>query len=140
MIFPLSILFDCVEENYANFCVPSTNRFPTGFTHKNAQLGAIYLKDALGVNIDSEIKKDNFPVLIIQGTNDDVALYQYAIEANQLFPSSELVTVEGGVHWIDNNYNQVAIPAIEQFLMRKSFSQIFIPISISIVFEIYLYI
>lgn len=57
-------------------------------------------------------------VLIVHGTNDEVVPYQYAVEANQLFPLSELVTVEDGVHWIDNDFNQVAIPAIEQFLTR----------------------
>ncbi|HEM3702808.1 TPA: alpha/beta fold hydrolase [Streptococcus suis] len=87
-------------------------------THKNAQLGSIYLKDALSVDIESEIKKVTSPFLIVQGTNDEVVPYQDAVEADQLFPSSELVTVEGGVHWIDNNFNPVAIPAIEEFLKK----------------------
>lgn len=41
--------------------------------------------------------------------------YQYAIETNQLFPDFKLVTVEGGGHWIDSNFNQVALPAIKAF-------------------------
>lgn len=41
--------------------------------------------------------------------------YQYAVETNQLFPDSKLVTVEGGGHWMDSNFNQVALPAIEVF-------------------------
>ena len=45
----------------------------------------------------------------MQGANDEVVPYQYDVEANQLLPSSELVTVEGGVYLIDNNFNQVAI-------------------------------
>ncbi|MBO3641625.1 alpha/beta fold hydrolase [Streptococcus suis] len=118
LIFPAFVLFDDVKETYANLGVSSTDQIPAVITHKNAQLGSIYLKDALGVDIDSEIKKVTSPVLIVQGTNDEVVPYQYAVEANQLFPSSDLVTVEGGVHWIDNNFNQVAIPAIEQFLKR----------------------
>ncbi|MFS5861458.1 alpha/beta fold hydrolase [Streptococcus agalactiae] len=118
LIFPAFVLFDDVKETYANLGVSSTDQIPAVITHKNAQLGSIYLKDALGVDIDSEIKKVTSPVLIVQGTNDEVVPYQYAVEANQLFPSSDLVTVEGGVHWIDNNFNQVAIPEIEQFLKR----------------------
>ncbi|HFU4465985.1 TPA: alpha/beta hydrolase [Streptococcus suis] len=116
LIFPAFVLFDDIKATYANLGVSSMDQIPAVITHKNAQLGAIYLKDALGIDIDSEIKKVTFPVLIVQGTNDNVVPYQYAVEANQLFPSSELVTVEGGVHWIDNNFNQVAIPAIEEFL------------------------
>lgn len=118
LIFPAFVLFDDVKETYANLGVSSTDQIPAVITHKNAQLGAIYLKDALGIDIDSEIKKVTSPVLIVQGTNDEVVPYQYAVEANQLFPSSDLVTVEGGVHWIDNNFNQVAIPAIENFLTK----------------------
>lgn len=118
LIFPAFVLFDDVKETYASLGVSSTDQIPAVITHKNAQLGAVYLKDALGINIDSEIKKVESPVLIIQGTKDEVVPYQYAVEANQLFPSSELITVEGGVHWIDNNFNQVAIPAIEQFLKK----------------------
>ncbi|HFI0401927.1 TPA: alpha/beta hydrolase [Streptococcus suis] len=118
LIFPAFVLFDDVKETYANLGVSSTDQIPAVITHKNAQLGAIYLKDALGIDIDSEIKKVTSPVLIVQGTNDEVVPYQYAVEANQIFPSSELVTVEGGVHWIDNNFNQVAIPAIEIFLTK----------------------
>ncbi|MGF0088191.1 hypothetical protein ACQRD4_07745 [Streptococcus hyointestinalis] len=45
--------------------------------------------------------------------------YQYAVDANQLFLDSELVTVEGGGHWIDSNFNQVALPAIEAFLKNS---------------------
>ncbi|HFU3984611.1 TPA: alpha/beta hydrolase [Streptococcus suis] len=118
LIFPAFVLFDDVKDTYANLGVSSTDQIPTVITHKNAQLGSIYLKDALGIDIESEIKKVTSPVLIVQGTNDDVVPYQYAVEANQLFPSSELVTVEGGAHWIDNNFNQVAIPAIEKFLRK----------------------
>lgn len=46
--------------------------------------------------------------------------YQYAVDANQLFPDSELVTVEGGEHWIDSNFNQVALTAIKAFLKNSS--------------------
>ncbi|MGF0112356.1 alpha/beta hydrolase family protein [Streptococcus sp. SGI.013] len=58
--------------------------------------------------------------MIIQGTEDDVVPYQYAVDANQLFPDSELVTVEGGEHWIDSNFNQVALTAIKAFLKNSS--------------------
>lgn len=116
LIFPAFVLFDDVKETYANLGVSTMEDIPEVITHRNAQLGSIYLKDALGVDIDSEIQKVTSPVLMIQGTNDDVVPYQYAVDAHQLFAFSELVTVEGGGHWIDSNFNQVALPAIEQFL------------------------
>lgn len=118
LIFPAFVLFDDVKDTYANLGVSSTDQIPAVITHKNAQLGAVYLTDALGIDIDSEIKKVTSPVLIVQGTNDEVVPYQYAVEANQLIPSSDFVTVEGRVQWIDNNFNQVSIPAIEHFFTK----------------------
>lgn len=118
LIFPAFVLFDDVKETYSRLNVTSIEDIPEVITHKNARLGAIYLRDALGIAIDSEIKKVTSPVLIIQGTNDEVVPYQYAVKANQLFPQSELVTVQGGAHWIDSQFNQVAIPAIDQFMTK----------------------
>nr|WP_312247669.1 hypothetical protein [Streptococcus parasuis] len=55
---------------------------------------------------------------MVQETHDEVVPYQYAVEANQLIPSSDFVTVEGRVQWIDNNFNQVSILAIEHFFTK----------------------
>ncbi|HEM4403482.1 TPA: alpha/beta hydrolase [Streptococcus suis] len=63
-------------------------------------------------------KKGSSLALIVQETHDEVVPYQYAVEANQLIPSSYFVTVEGRVQWIDNNFNQVSIPAIEHFFTK----------------------
>lgn len=118
LIFPAFVLFDDVKETFDRLGVPSQDQIPAVITHRNARLGAIYLKDALEISIDSEIKKVVSPVLIIHGTHDEVVPYQYATHANQLFQSSKLVTVEGGRHWINDTFNQVALPAIDQFLSR----------------------
>ncbi|HEL1619028.1 TPA: prolyl oligopeptidase family serine peptidase [Streptococcus suis] len=85
LIFPAFVLFDDVKDTYENMGVSSMDQIPAVITHKNVQLGAIYLKDALGIDIESEIKKVTSPVLIVQGTNDDVVPYQDAVEANSYF-------------------------------------------------------
>lgn len=118
LIFPAFVLFDDVKETYANLGVSSMDQIPSVITHRNRQLGDVYLKDALGIDINSEIKKVTSDVLIVHGTNDEVVPYQYAVDANKLFPNSELVTVDGGGHWINNRFNEVAIPAIDQFLTK----------------------
>lgn len=118
LIFPAFVLFDDVKETFDRLGVSSQDQIPAVITHRNARLGAVYLKDALEISIDSEIKKVVSPVLIIHGTHDEVVPYQYATHANQLLQSSELVTVEGGRHWINDTFNQVALPAIDQFLSR----------------------
>lgn len=118
LIFPAYVLFDDVKETYDKLGVSSIDNMPARITHRNSQLGAIYLKDALDINIDNELKKVTSHVLIVHGTNDEVVPYTYAVKANELFSSSELVTVEGGVHWINNNFNKVAFPSIERFLTK----------------------
>ncbi|MBR7928009.1 alpha/beta fold hydrolase [Aerococcaceae bacterium zg-ZUI334] len=118
LIFPAYVLFDDVKETFDNLGVASVDNIPTVITHRNAQLGSVYLKDALGININKEIEKISAQVLIIHGTKDEVVPYEYAVEANKLFSDSKLVTVEAGRHWIDNAFNQVAFPAIEEFLTK----------------------
>lgn len=119
LIFPAFVLFDDVRQTYNNLGVSSIDELPAVITHRSARLGAVYLRDALAVDINAQIQKVTAPVLIVHGTNDEVVPYQYAVNANQLFNQSELVTVNGGTHWIDNRFNQVAIPAIERFLMEQ---------------------
>ena len=56
------------------------------------------------------------PTLIVHGTNDTTAPYQYSVDASQRIPNAKLVTVEGGRHRIDENFGNIAIPAIQNFL------------------------
>lgn len=116
LVFPAFVLFDDVEATYASLGVKSPKDLPDVITHRNAQLGSIYLKDAMSVDIQQEMKKVTAPVMLIHGTLDDVVPYSYSLEALKVFPNSQLVTVEGGGHWIDAQFNQVALPALEEFL------------------------
>ncbi|MBF8970018.1 alpha/beta hydrolase [Streptococcus sp. NLN76] len=116
LIFPAFVLFDDVEQTYAQLGVDSEKDIPVVVTHRNAQLGAIYLSDAMSIEINAEIKKVKAPVMIIHGTEDEVVPYSYALDANKNFSDSQLVTVEGGGHWIDPSFNQTALPALQAFL------------------------
>lgn len=85
-------------------------------THHNASLGKIYLTDALDIDIEDVQKRIIAPTLIVHGTNDTIAPYQYSVDAIQRIPNAKLVTVEGGRHRIDENFSKIAIPAIQNFL------------------------
>ncbi|KXT77859.1 alpha/beta fold hydrolase [Streptococcus sp. DD13] len=112
LIFPAFVLFDDVRETYANY----RENPPEVVTHRNAQLGRSYLTDALAIDIKDRQKRVTAPTLIIQGTADTVVPYRYAQEASKNIPDAQLVTVDGGGHWIDASFNKVAFPAIESFL------------------------
>lgn len=116
LIFPAYVLFDDVKETYASFGVSSPDDLPAVITHRNARLGRRYLADALKIDINAELKKVTAPTLIIHGTEDDVVPYRYAVSASQTIPDAQLVTVQGGGHWVSSDFNAVAQPAIEKFL------------------------
>lgn len=115
LIYPAFVLFDDVKETYERLGVISQDQIPEIITHRNAQLGGLYLKDALQLDIEAIIRTIEIPTLIIHGTQDRVVPYQYAERAQSLFPDAEFVTVEGGGHWIDGQFNEVAFPAIQSF-------------------------
>ena len=118
LIFPAYVLFDDVKETYQSLGSPSFDQLPDSLTHHNARLGKIYLTDALDIDIDIEDvqRKITAPTLIVHGTNDTTAPYQYSVDASQRIPNAKLVTVEGGRHRIDENLSEIAIPAIQNFL------------------------
>ena len=116
LIFPAFVLFDDAKETYRELGSPEFDQLPDNLTHHNVTLGKIYLIDALGIDIQSELAKITAPTLIIHGTDDAVVPYQYAVEASQTIPNAELVTVEGGEHGIDERFAITAAPAIQKFL------------------------
>lgn len=67
------------------------------------------------IDIWKEFKKFKAPVLIVHGTDDQVVPYDYATNAQSTFANAKLVTVDGG-HWIDDHFNSMAMPAIQEFL------------------------
>lgn len=116
LIFPAYVLFDDVKETYQNLGSPSFDQLPDSLTHHNASLGKIYLTDALDIDIEDVQRKITAPTLIVHGTNDTTAPYQYSVDASQRIPHAKLVTVEDGRHRIDGNFSKIAIPAIQNFL------------------------
>lgn len=116
LIFPAYVLFDDIQETYQRLGVSSLAELPAVLTHRNAQLGRSYVADALDIDIRAEQQKVIAPTLIVHGTDDDVVPYRYGVEASQVIPNAQLVTVEGGGHWISADFNAIAQPAVEAFL------------------------
>ena len=116
LIFPAYILFDDVKETYQNLGSPLFDQLPDSLTHHNASLGKIYLTDTLDINIEDVQRKITAPTLIVHGTNDTIAPYQYSVDTIQRISNAKRVTVEGGSHRIDENFSKIAIPATQNFL------------------------
>jgi feruloyl esterase len=118
LFYPAFVLFDDVQETYRNLGVKSQDEIPSVVNHHNAQVGALYLKDAMAIDINEKIKAVKAPVLIVHGTNDNTVPYSYAVDANKTFADSELVTVNGGGHRMNDLFNGIAYPALQQFLQK----------------------
>lgn len=118
LFYPAFVLFDDVQETYRNLGVKSQDEIPAVVNHHNAQVGALYLKDAMAIDIQAKIKAVKAPVLIVHGTNDNTVPYSYAVDANKTFADSELVTVEGGGHRMNDLFNGIAYPVLQQFLQK----------------------
>lgn len=119
LIFPAFVLFDDVKETYDKLGVTSPEQVPATITHRNNQLSAIYLTDTLKIDIKEKMQAVKAPTLIVQGTDDEVVPYDYALSASQTIPQAQLVTVQNGRHWIDSSFNQVALPAMTDFLQQE---------------------
>lgn len=116
LIFPAFVLFDDVKETYQNLGSPAFEELPDSLTHHGATLGKIYLIDALDGDASAIQKNITVPTLIVHGTNDTVVPYRYALEASKTIPKAQLVTVEGGGHWMDDQFSATALPVLQNFL------------------------
>lgn len=118
LVFPAFVLFDDVEATYESYGVSSPSELPELISHRNAQLGAVYLTDAMTVDLDQLLGKIDRPTLLVHGTEDTVVPYAYAERAVATMADAQLVTVDGGGHWIDERFYQLSAREIVQFLER----------------------
>lgn len=61
-------------------------------------LGRIYAEDAMSFDIYDVIKNYPGPTLLIHGTADQLVPIDYSRRAVEVFPSAELVEIEGAGH------------------------------------------
>ncbi|MBQ9719818.1 MAG: alpha/beta fold hydrolase, partial [Oscillospiraceae bacterium] len=77
---------------------PDPNDIPETMNLMGSTIGRIYNEDAMSFDIYDLM--DDYPreVLIIHGTNDNIAPISYSERAVTVFPSAELVKIEGAGH------------------------------------------
>lgn len=77
---------------------PDPNDIPETMNLMGSTIGRIYNEDAMSFDIYDLM--DDYPreVLIIHGTNDNIAPISYSERAITVFPSAELVKIEGAGH------------------------------------------
>lgn len=118
LLFPAYVLFDDVKETYAKLHVNDPAKIPPVITHRNARLGALYLQDALKIDLEQKLTQVKAKTLIIHGTADQVVPYTYATKATTMLKNAQLVTVPDGEHYLNARFDRIALPAIDRFLQK----------------------
>ncbi len=86
----------------------------------NITVGKRFFKDLAGHDVRDDIPNFNKPVVIIQGSEDDLVLPEVAQQASQLYPDCEYHVIEGAEHGFSDQYlTQAAIYAL-RFLQKHT--------------------
>ena len=113
---------DALVLNYPAFSIPDDNRsgrvqdiefdvndVPETITLRNYTIGARYITDTLDMDPYEEACGFSKDVLIFHGDADEIVNISYSEKAAELYPSAELVVVEGGGHgfWGDPMLDEI---------------------------------
>ncbi len=82
----------------------------------NAQFAASFASIQTIDLTNADLAKISMPVLTIHGTKDKNAPYGGGREWAMKLPNARLLTVQGGAHQSFDEYPEIVIPAIDQFL------------------------
>lgn len=91
-IFPAYVLQDDARKRMEGREPPETEEI------MGLLLGRIYAEDAMSFDIYDEIQNYPGPTLLIHGTADQLVPIEYSRRAAEVFPSAELVEIEGAGH------------------------------------------
>ena len=93
LLFPGFVISDDMRE-----LAPEPETIPETVELMGATIGRIYLEDAMSVDIYEKMSDYPGDVLIFHGTADTIVPLSYSERAVTVFPSAELVTIEGAGH------------------------------------------
>lgn len=81
-------------------------------------LGRIFIEDLWSYDVRDDIPDFDKPVLIIQGSEDDIVSPETAKEASELYPDCEYQLIEGAEHGFDGKYHDMATEYGLDFIYR----------------------
>ena len=113
-IFPAYVLQDDARER-----TEGLPELPEEENIMGVTIGMIYAEDALSFDIYEVIK--NYPgnTLLIHGTADNIVPIEYSRRAAEVFPSAELVEIEGAGHGFDRADEERAIQLSLEFVKEN---------------------
>lgn len=112
-IFPAYVLQDDARKRMEGRELPETEEI------MGLLLGRIYAEDAMSFDIYDVIKNYPGPVLLIHGTADQLVPIEYSRRAVEVFPSAELVEIEGAGHGFSGVDEERAIQLSLDFVKKS---------------------
>lgn len=111
LLYPALCIADNAKAEY-----PSLDAVPDTISVRGLSLGKVYYEAVWDMDMTAEVSKYDGNVLLIHGTADSAVPYDYSVQAQSLFASAKLVTVENGDHGFTPDEINTFFPEIEQFL------------------------
>ena len=113
-LYPAYVLQDSAWE-----MTPDPNNIPETLNLMGMTIGRIYNEDAMSFDIYELLPNFNKNVLIIHGTRDSIAPISYSERAVEVFPSAELVKIDGAGHGFYGEDEDYAAELAVQFVKEN---------------------
>lgn len=88
---------------------PVVSRFPM-------ELGDVYVKDVINMNIYDEISGYDGPVLLVHGTKDTIVDINYSRKAKEVYKQCEYLEIDGADHMFKKRHDRKAMDALAKFM------------------------
>lgn len=111
LIFPAFVMFDDARSLFQ-----SVDEIPEVYNFRGNNVGRVYFERSLDYDIFQTMRQYHGPVLIVHGTEDNIAPYRYSQQAIQTFEDAQLITIDGAGHYFNNSQIQGFMPQVDDFI------------------------
>lgn len=115
LIFPAFVLFDDARDIFK-----SVSEIPDVYNHRGNNVGRVYFEKSLDYDIYNDMKEYRGNVLIVHGTNDNVAPISYSRRAIEIFPNAKLEEISGAGHGFSARQEAQTQNAINEFIKQST--------------------
>jgi len=116
LVYPAFCIPDDARRGQMLFAKFDPNNIPPLVSRFPMRLGAVYVKDVIGMNVYDEIRGYDGPVLLIHGTTDDLVNISYSRQAKTVYKQCEYLEIEGAGHMFSKKDDQMAMEALKKFM------------------------
>ncbi|MGX7112017.1 alpha/beta hydrolase family protein [Gemella cuniculi] len=114
LVFPAFVLFDDARDVFK-----SVAEIPEVYNHRGNNVGRVYFEKSLDYDIFKDMKDYKGKVLIVHGTNDNIAPISYSRRAIETFSNATLKEILGAGHGFNTRQQEETQKYINEFLKES---------------------